>query len=35
VQQLTEELAELRGITPEISAGIVEEFWGLLDTITS
>jgi flagellar motor switch protein FliG len=32
VQQLTEELAELRGITPEISAGILEEFWGLLDT---
>ena len=32
VQLLTEELAELRGITPEISAGILEEFWGLLDT---
>jgi flagellar motor switch protein FliG len=32
VQQLTEELAELRGITPEMSAGIIEEFWELLDT---
>jgi flagellar motor switch protein FliG len=32
VQALTEELAELRGVTPEMSAGIVEEFWGLLDT---
>ena len=32
VQALTEELADLRGITPEISAGILEEFWGLLDT---
>jgi flagellar motor switch protein FliG len=31
VQQLTEELAELRGITPEMSAGILEEFWELLD----
>ena len=32
VQMLTEELAELRGITPDMSAGILEEFWGLLDT---
>ena len=32
VQLLTEELAELRGITPDISTGILEEFWGLLDT---
>ena len=32
VQRLTEELADLRGITPEMSAGILEEFWGLLDT---
>jgi flagellar motor switch protein FliG len=32
VQMLTKELAELRGITPEMSAGILEEFWGLLDT---
>jgi flagellar motor switch protein FliG len=32
VQRLTEELAELRGITPEMSAGILEEFWQLLET---
>jgi len=32
VQRLTEELAELRGITPEMSAGILEEFWELLET---
>jgi flagellar motor switch protein FliG len=32
VQRLTEELADLRGITPEMSAGILEEFWELLDT---
>jgi len=32
VQLLTEELADLRGITPEISAGIMEEFWELLET---
>ena len=32
VQQLTEELADLRGITPDVSAGVLEEFWGLLDT---
>ena len=32
VQLLTEELAELRGITPEMSAEIMEEFWGLLET---
>jgi flagellar motor switch protein FliG len=32
VQTLTEELAELRGITPEISAEIMEEFWELLET---
>ena len=32
VQMLTEELADLRGITPDMSAGILEEFWGLLDT---
>ena len=30
VQRLTEELADLRGITPEMSAGILEEFWELL-----
>jgi flagellar motor switch protein FliG len=32
VQRLTEELAELRGITPDMSAGILEEFWELLET---
>jgi flagellar motor switch protein FliG len=32
VQLLTEELADLRGVTPDMSAGILEEFWGLLDT---
>jgi len=32
VQQITEELADLRGITPELSAEVLEEFWLLLDT---
>jgi flagellar motor switch protein FliG len=32
VQQLTEELADLRGIPPEISADVLEEFWELLET---
>jgi len=32
VQQLTEELADLRGITPELSSEILEEFWQLLET---
>jgi flagellar motor switch protein FliG len=32
VQRLTEELAELRGITPDMSSGIMEEFWELLET---
>jgi flagellar motor switch protein FliG len=32
VQSLTEELADLRGITPEMSAEILEEFWQLLET---
>ncbi len=32
VQRLTEELADLRGITPELSADIMEEFWELLET---
>ncbi len=32
VQQLTEELADLRGISPELSAEVLEEFWELLDT---
>ena len=32
VQQLTEELADLRGISPEMSSEILEEFWELLAT---
>ncbi len=32
VQRLTEELAELKGIPPELSAEILEEFWQLLET---
>ncbi|HZB89749.1 MAG TPA: flagellar motor switch protein FliG [Terracidiphilus sp.] len=32
VQRLTEELADLRGISPEMSAEIIEEFWQLLET---
>jgi flagellar motor switch protein FliG len=32
VQRLTEELADLRGITPETSAEILEEFYELLET---
>ena len=32
VQRLTEELADLRGITPEVTTDILEEFWGLLET---
>jgi flagellar motor switch protein FliG len=32
VQRLTEELADLRGVTAEISADVVEEFWELLQT---
>jgi flagellar motor switch protein FliG len=32
VQLLTEELADLRGITPELSAEVLQEFWELLET---
>jgi flagellar motor switch protein FliG len=32
VQQITEELADLRGVTPELSAEVIEEFYQLLDT---
>ncbi len=32
VQRITEELADLRGVTPEMSAEILEEFWQLLET---
>jgi flagellar motor switch protein FliG len=34
VQRLTEELADLRGVTPELSADVLEEFWELLETQT-
>jgi flagellar motor switch protein FliG len=32
VQKLTEELADLRGVTPEMSSEILAEFWELLET---
>ena len=32
VQRLTEELADLRGVPPALSAQILEEFWELLET---
>lgn len=32
VQRLTEELAELRAVPPEISAAVVEEFWEVLES---
>jgi flagellar motor switch protein FliG len=32
VQRLTEELADLRGIAPDLTAEILEEFWELLET---
>jgi len=32
VERLTSELADLRGISPEISAAVLEEFWKLLAT---
>ncbi len=32
VQRLTEELADLRGITPELAGEILEDFWELLET---
>lgn len=32
VERLTTELADLRGITPEVSAAVLEEFWQLLET---
>ncbi len=34
VQRLTEEFADLRTISPELSAEVVEEFWELLETQT-
>ena len=32
VQRITEELADLRGVTPELSAEVLEEFYQLLDS---
>ncbi len=32
VERLTAELAELRGVTPELSSEVLEEFWELLET---
>src|SRR5579863_9697431 len=32
VQRLTEELADLHTVPPELSAEVVEEFWELLET---
>ena len=32
IESLTSELADLRGITPEVSAAVLEEFWELLET---
>ena len=32
VQRITEELADLRGVPPAVSAQILEEFWELLET---
>jgi flagellar motor switch protein FliG len=32
VERLTEELAELSGITPELSADVLEQYWELLET---
>jgi flagellar motor switch protein FliG len=34
VQRLTEEVADLRGVSPELSAEVIEEFWALLETQT-
>ena len=32
VKRLTEEFADMRGITPEVSSAVIEEFWELLET---
>jgi len=32
VQRLTEELADMRGVEPELSGAVMEEFWELLET---
>jgi flagellar motor switch protein FliG len=32
VERLTEEFADMRGITPEVSSAVIEEFWEILET---
>ena len=32
VERLTEEFADMRGITPDVSSAVVEEFWQVLET---
>ena len=32
VERLTEEFADMRGITPEVSSAVIEEFWQVLET---
>jgi flagellar motor switch protein FliG len=32
VERLTEEFADMRGITPEVSSSVIEEFWEVLET---
>jgi flagellar motor switch protein FliG len=32
VQRLTEEIADLRGVSPELSSDVLEDFWELLET---
>jgi flagellar motor switch protein FliG len=32
VERLTEEFADMRGITPEVSSAVIEEFWEVLET---
>jgi flagellar motor switch protein FliG len=32
VQRITEELADLRGVTPDVSGEVLDEFWELLET---
>jgi flagellar motor switch protein FliG len=32
VERLTEEFADMRGITPEVSSAIIQEFWEILET---
>jgi flagellar motor switch protein FliG len=32
VERLTEEFADMRGITPEVSSAVIQEFWEILET---